>query len=252
MRRRSPGVRRANELFGAEIPPELAIDPRVAIEILEPLVTDQRRARIGEVIARRLDSVTVLMDAPHDPHNGAAVVRSCDAFGVQHLHVVERYEPFVVATTVAKGSEKWIDVHRHPTADAAAAVLAQKGCEFVATAADGELLPEDLRKIPRLALVIGNERNGIASDVRRLCSRAVRVPMRGFADSLNLSVSTAVLLAAAVGGRDVGGRDMGGRDVGGREGDLPEAERLRLYARGLFLTVPRAAEVLFKRRAAGA
>jgi hypothetical protein len=63
--------------------------------------------------------------------------------------------------------------------------------------------------------------------------------MRGFADSLNLSVCTAVLLAAAV----------GGHGMGGREGDLSEAERLRLYARGLFLTVPRAAEVLFKRRA---
>ena len=235
MRRRSPGVRRANELFGADVPSELAIDPRFAIETLEPLVTEQRRARLAEVIARRLDAVTVLMDAPHDPHNGGAVVRSCDAFGVQHLHVIERYEPFVVATSVAKGSEKWIDVHLHPNADAAGTVLTGNGREFVATDPEGELTPEDLRQIPQLALVIGNERDGIASDLRRLCTRAVRVPMRGFIDSLNLSVSTAVLLAAA---------------VGGREGDLSEAERLRLYARGLFLTVPRAAEVLFKRRAA--
>jgi tRNA (guanosine-2'-O-)-methyltransferase len=233
MRRRSPGVRRANELFGTDVPAEVAVDPRFAIETLEPLVTEQRRARLGEVIARRLDAVTVLMDAPHDPHNGGAVVRSCDAFGVQHLHVIERYEPFVVATSVAKGSEKWIDVHRHPSADAGAAVLAQNGHEFVATDPEGELVPEDLRQIPRLALVIGNERDGIASDLRRLCARAVRVPMRGFADSLNLSVSTAVLLASA---------------VAGRNGDLSDAERLRLYARGLFLTAPRAAEELFKRR----
>jgi tRNA (guanosine-2'-O-)-methyltransferase len=233
MRRRSPGVHRANELFGSDVPAELAVDPQFAIETLEPLVTDQRRARLGEVIGRRLDAVTVLMDAPHDPHNGAAVVRSCDAFGVQHLHVVERYEPFVVATPVAKGSQKWIDVHLHGTAADAAAVLTRAGHEFVATDPDGELAPEDLSRIPRLALVIGNERDGIASDLRRLCTRAVRVPMRGFVDSLNLSVSTAILLAAA---------------VAGREGDLSEAERRRLYARGLFLTVPRAAEVLFKRR----
>lgn len=236
MRRRSPGVRRANELFGPDLPAELAIDPAFAIAALEPLVTEQRRARLGEVIARRLGAVTVVMDAPHDPHNGGAVVRSCDAFGVQHLHVIERYEPFVVATTVAKGSEKWIDVHRHATADDAAAVLVRRGHEFVATDPDGELVPEDLRQIPRLALVIGNERAGIASDLRRLCARAVRVPMRGFVDSLNLSVSTAVLLTAA---------------VAGRQGDLPDAERLRLYARGLFLTVPRAAEVLLKKRGAG-
>jgi len=237
MRRRSPGVRRANELFGPDLSRELAVDPRFAIETLEPLVTEQRRARLGDVIARRLEAVTVLMDAPHDPHNGGAVVRSCDAFGVQHLHVIERYEPFVVATTVAKGSEKWIDVHLHRTADDAAEALARKGHEFVATDPDGELVPQDLCQISRLALVIGNERNGIASDLRRLCARAVRVPMRGFVDSLNLSVSTAVLLAAA---------------VTGREGDLSDAERLRLYARGLYLTTPRAAEVLFKRRVAEA
>jgi tRNA (guanosine-2'-O-)-methyltransferase len=237
MRRRSPGVRRADELFGSEIPIELAVPPGFAIEALEPLVTEQRAARLRDVIGRRLDAVTVLMDAPHDPHNGGAVVRSCDAFGVQHLHVIERYEPFVVATTVAKGSEKWIDVHLHATAGAAATALAQKGHEFVATDPDGELSPEDLRKIPRLSLVIGNERNGIASDLRRLCTRAVRVPMRGFVDSLNLSVSTAVLLASA---------------VAGRAGDLSDTERLRLYARGLFLTVPRAAEVLLERHRAGA
>jgi len=236
MRRRSPGVRRANELFGADIPAELAVDPRFAIETLEPLVTPERRARLEDVIARRLEAVTVLMDAPHDPHNGGAVVRSCDAFGVQHLHVIERYEPFVVATTVAKGSQKWVDVHLHATADGAAAALVGKGYDFVATDPEGDLMPEDLRALPRLALVIGNERDGITSDLRRLCARAVRVPMRGFVDSLNLSVSTAVLLAAA---------------VAGRPGDLSDAERLRLYARGLFLTVPRAAEVLFKRRGTG-
>ena len=233
MRRRSPGVRRANELFGPVEQADLAVDPTFAIEALEPFVTDERRERLQEVIARRLESVTVLMDAPHDPHNGAAVARSCDAFGVQHLHVIERYEPFLVARSVSKGSEKWVDVHPHATAEAARTALASKGYEFVATDMDGELAPEDLRNIPRLALVIGNERMGIDSDLRKLCTRAVRVPMRGFVESLNLSVSTAVLLAAAVAGRD---------------GDLPDAERRRLYARGLYLTSPRAAEVLFKKQ----
>jgi tRNA (guanosine-2'-O-)-methyltransferase len=237
MRRASAGVRRASELFGPGIPAEIAVDPAFAIETLEPLVTDDRRARLREVIGRRLAAVSVIMDAPHDPHNGGAVVRSCDAFGVQHLHVIERHEPFVVATTVAKGSEKWVDVHRHATVEHATAVLSGQGYEFVATDPAGELLPEDLHAVARLLLVIGNERDGIASDLRRLCARAVRVPMRGFADSLNLSVSTAVLLAAAVAGRD---------------GDLSDGERLRLYARGLFLTVPRAAEVLLKSRHAGA
>jgi tRNA (guanosine-2'-O-)-methyltransferase len=241
MRRRSVGVERADELFGADVPDEVAVDPEFAIATLEPLATEQRCARLRDVISRRLASVTVLMDAPHDPHNGAAVARSCDAFGVQHLHVIERYEPFVVARSVSKGSEKWVDVHLHAKAADAARVLGdkrvlgeEKGYEFVATDPDGELTPEDLRAIPRLALVIGNERLGIDADLRKLCTRAVRVPMRGFVESLNLSVSTAVLLASA---------------VAGRQGDLPDGERRRLYARGLFLSVHRAAEVLFEKRA---
>jgi tRNA (guanosine-2'-O-)-methyltransferase len=229
MRRRSAGVRRAEELLGARGDEGLGFDTERAISILEPLVTDERRARLAHVVGERLDSVTVLMDAPHDPHNGGAVVRSCDAFGVQRLHVVERHEPFLVASTVARGSEKWVEVLRYATAEAAAAELKRRGHEFVATAPDGELAPEDLRKIARPALVIGNERQGIAADLRALCTRAVRVPMRGFTDSLNLSVCTAILLAAA---------------VQGRPGDLPEQERRRLYARGLYLTTPRAAEVL--------
>jgi tRNA (guanosine-2'-O-)-methyltransferase len=229
MRRRSAGVRRAEELLRVRGDGGLGFDTERAISILEPLVTDERRARLAHVVGDRLDSVTVLMDAPHDPHNGGAVVRSCDAFGVQRLHVVERHEPFLVASTVARGSEKWVDVVRYATAEAAAAELERRGHEFVATDPDGELAPEDLRQIPRPALVIGNERQGIAADLRALCTRAVRVPMRGFTDSLNLSVCTAILLAAA---------------VHGRPGDLPEQERRRLYARGLYLTTPRAAEVL--------
>ena len=137
----------------------------------------------------------------------------------------------MVSTTVAKGSEKWIDVHLHETSLAAAEHLAARGHEFIATDPDGELMPHDLSQIARPALVIGNEREGIAADLRRFCTRAVKVPMRGFVDSLNLSVCTAILLAAS---------------VPGRQGDLPEQERRRLYARGLYLTVPRAAEVLFE------
>jgi len=237
MRRRSAGVRRADELLGSRDrrrdEAELGVDTELAITALEPLVTEDRRARLQRVIADRLDSVTVLMDAPHDPHNGGAVVRSCDAFGVQRLHVVERYEPFLVATTVARGSEKWVDVLCHASAAAAADELRKRGHEFIATDPDGELWPDDLCRIARPALVIGNEREGIAQDLKALCARAVRVPMRGFTDSLNLSVCTAILLAAA---------------IRGRPGDLPERERRRLYARALYLTNPRAADVLLEAR----
>jgi tRNA (guanosine-2'-O-)-methyltransferase len=181
------------------------------------------------VIEQRLSSVQVVFDAPHDPHNGAAVLRSCEAFGVQYVHVIERLESFLAAPTVAKGAEKWVDLHRWPSVDGVIAKMKADGLELVAASADGELAPEDLASIPRLALVLGNERDGIADALAAACTRRVRVPMRGFVESLNVSVSAAILLTYA---------------TVGRKGDLSEEERLRLYARGLYFTVDKADDVL--------
>jgi tRNA (guanosine-2'-O-)-methyltransferase len=233
MRRESPDVRRADELLGTDLDEAMRLDPEAVVARLEPMVTPERQTRLKDVIALRLDSVTLVMDAPHDPHNGAAVIRSCDAFGVQRMHVIERQEPFLAATTVAKGSERWVDVVSHSTAKDAIASLEVSRHELIAADPRGDLAPEDLRNVPRPAIVLGNEHGGIAADLRSRCTRAVRIPQRGFVESLNLSVSAAILLSFA---------------ASGRAGDLPESERRRLYARGLVLTVPRAAEVLFGRR----
>src|SRR5882724_6335583 len=139
MRRRSNGVRQANALFGPDLEGALSVDPELAVRVLEPLVTEERRARLRRVVGDRLDSVTVLMDAPHDPHNGGAVVRSCDAFGVQRLHIIERSEPFLIASTVARGTEKWVDVHLYRSADTALEKLEEREHELVATDPDSDL-----------------------------------------------------------------------------------------------------------------
>jgi tRNA (guanosine-2'-O-)-methyltransferase len=229
MRRRTPGVLTADELLDPRI--VHAENERAAevVRALEPMVTERRRARVKGVIDRRLASVGVLFDAPHDPHNGAAVIRSCEAFGVQALHVVERDEKFLAAASVARSAEQWIDVVCHKTTDSAVAAVTRAGMEMVAAHPAGELMPEDLAAIPRVAIVLGNERDGIAEDLAERCTRRVRVPMRGFVESLNVSVTAAILLASA---------------TRGREGDLDPEARLRLYARGLYYSITRAGEVL--------
>jgi len=206
--------------------------PEAIIELFEPMVLEARRRRILEVIEQRVGSVTVLMDAPHDPHNGAAILRSCDALGVQSVHVVPREEEFLVSSSVAKGTERWVDVHHHRDPAAAVATLEAGGFELIATHPRGELSPSDLSAIPRLALVLGNEHDGIREALSKAARRSVRIPMRGFVESLNVSVSAAILLAAA---------------LDGRPGDLPEPERRRLFARGLYRTVARAPEILAAR-----
>jgi tRNA (guanosine-2'-O-)-methyltransferase len=229
MRRRSAGVLSGDELIAALVARAEIHDPERTIRLLEPLVLDARRDRLLEVVHRRLGSVAVVFDAPHDPHNGAAVVRSCEAFGVHAVHVVESREEFLLATTVARSAEKWVDMRLHKKGASAIEALVRDGFELVAARADGSLVPEDLKHIPRLALVLGNERDGISEELLAACTRSVRVPMRGFVESLNVSVTAAILLAAA---------------TAGRPGDLPEVERRKFYARCLYISVAHAEEIL--------
>jgi tRNA (guanosine-2'-O-)-methyltransferase len=229
MRRRSEGVISGEELLPLRIAEAESHDPERVIALLEHLVLPRRKDRILEVVEGRLGSVQVVFDAPHDPHNGAAVVRSCEAFGVQKVHVVERKERFLLAPSVSRGSEKWIDLKRWKTPTEATNALRADGFELVGAHAEGELSPADLAAIPRLALVLGNERDGISHELEAACSRRVRVPMRGFVESLNVSVVAAILLASS---------------TASRPGDLSHADRRRLYARGLYLSVERAEEIL--------
>jgi tRNA (guanosine-2'-O-)-methyltransferase len=229
MRRKTPGVVSGKDLIPALIKRVESVDPARVVSLLEPLVLPRRAQRLRDVIDQRLASVQVVFDAPHDPHNGAAVVRSCEAFGVQFVHVIERLEQFLAAPSVARGSEKWVDLRQWTNVEDVIEHAKTAGLELVAAAADGELAPQDLAEIPRLALVLGNERDGIADSLAAACSRRVRVPMRGFVESLNVSVSAAILLSQA---------------TCGRKGDLAEEDRLRLYARGLYFTVDKADDVL--------
>jgi tRNA (guanosine-2'-O-)-methyltransferase len=203
--------------------------PARAIEVLEPLAGEQRRARILEVVNARVGKVTLLMDAPHDPHNGAAVIRSADAFGLPKIHVVPRNEPFLIGKRVTQGTERWVEVVQHASPAVAVAALRDRGFELVATHPEGELLPEDLPHVERLCLILGNEHDGICEALASAAARSVRIPMRGFVESLNVSVAAALLLRAA---------------TLGRAGDLGPEERERLYAVGLARSVPRAADIL--------
>jgi len=218
-----------NQLVPALIARAERHDPERVIRLLEPMVLDRRAERIRQVVDQRLASVQVVFDAPHDPHNGAAVLRTCEAFGVQRVHVIERKEQFLAASTVARGAEKWVDLRQWGSVADVIPHLKDEGLELVGAAADGELAPEELARIPRFALILGNERDGIAAELAAACTKRVRVPMRGFVESLNVSVVAAILLSYA---------------TAGREGDLPHEDRRRLYARGLYLTVEKADEIL--------
>jgi tRNA (guanosine-2'-O-)-methyltransferase len=205
-----------------------AIEARIAV--LEPFATADRRERLLTNIGLRVGSVTLVLDAIHDPHNGAALVRTADAFGLHTIHALERTESFLAARSVARGSERWVDVIGHRSVDTLVGAVPPEDVLWIAAEAAGDLLPEDLGalRVP-FALVIGSERDGIGDDLHRRCRHSVRVPMRGYAESLNVSVTTGILLHRA---------------MEGRPGDLAPLERRRLYLRGLVQTLVRAHDLL--------
>ncbi|HYO97934.1 MAG TPA: RNA methyltransferase [Polyangiaceae bacterium] len=230
MRRAGNDVADFELLAGPSIPWPATWTAQGVIATLEPLAGHERAAKLRAVIGKRVGSVTVLMDAPHDPHNGGAILRSCEAFGVPEVHVVPRDERFLVGRTVTRGCERWVDVVIHPSAAEAVSSLAARGFHLVATHPNGALSPEDLATLPRVALLLGNEHSGIRHELAQAAHSSVRIPMRGFVESLNVSVAAAVLLSAAT------------RD---REGDLTLAERELLYAKGLFHSLARARDILW-------
>ena len=229
MRRESDGVHEISAAHRDDSPWANGWSTEGLISVLEPLVVERRRNRIMQVVEGRTDNVTVAMDAPHNPHNGAAVLRTCDAFGIQQVHVVERLEPFLFVRKVSLGTERWVEVHRHATQASAIASLQSRSYSIVTACTDGELLPADLAGFERLALVMGNERDGVSEAFLRAASERVKIPMRGFVESLNMSVSTAILLQAA---------------MANRKGDLAEPRRREIYARGLIRSVVRVRDVL--------
>jgi tRNA (guanosine-2'-O-)-methyltransferase len=223
MRRDDPDVSRVPDS------PPLPASPARIVAVLGPLVSPRRLARIREVAAARTLSVSVVLEQLADPHNASAILRSADAFGVQRVHVIEHPAGFLAASRVSKGAHRWLDVARHPDATTCADHLRAQGFQLVGAAADGTLTPEDLARIPRVALVVGHERHGVSDTMRAAADAMVSVPMAGFVESLNVSVATAILLHAA---------------TRGRHGLLEDAEREMLVARFLMQSVTDAERVL--------
>lgn len=176
----------------------------------------ERAERLRRVAAGRTRNLVLALDGVHDPHNLSAVVRSCDAFGLLDLHVVESNARFRVSRKVSQGADKWLDIHRWPDPDACADRLLADGYQvWVADVRPGSLSVDELPWDRRLAMVFGNEHAGASARMRKRATGAFHIPMHGFAESFNVSVAVGICLALALRGRQA---------KLGRHGDLTAAQ----------------------------
>jgi len=190
----------------------------------------ERRARIDQVVANRTRTLTVVMEAFADAQNVNAVLRTAEAFGIQEVHVVEGpMKAYDRNKKISQNADKWLEVVRWRTTEECLAHLKARGFLVYAThLGEGSRELRALSFARPVALVFGNEHRGVSEAALAGADQRYAIPMRGFTQSLNVSVAAAVSLFHAVERR---------RAERGRHGDLGEAEaaalRERFYTRSV-------------------
>lgn len=181
-------------------------------------ITQRRRQRMRDVLARRQPDLTVVIENVHDPHNISAVLRSCEAVGVPAVHLVYTVEARPELSRITSASAlKWLEVVHHPNIPACYAALRARGFTIYAThlgVASRDLYDLDLTA--PVALVFGNEQRGVTDEALAGADGSVVIPMMGMVRSLNISVACAVSLYEALRQRRAAGAYDRAR--------LPEAE----------------------------
>lgn len=167
-----------------------------------------------DVVGARQRGVMLVLEDIHDPHNVAAILRTCDAFGVEEVALVYEKEKYVNPKRVGKSSSssanKWLDFTVYRSSAACIAAVKKAGYTIVATALSDQSVPierVDFTAEP-IAIVVGNEHRGVSQAMRQVSDVAVQIPMRGMVQSLNVSVTAAICLFELTRQRTASGKDF--------------------------------------------
>ncbi|MFR9522987.1 MAG: RNA methyltransferase [Rikenellaceae bacterium] len=166
------------------------------IEYLADFMTEERYAKLSEIVAKRTRYMTILTENTFHSQNASALMRHCEAFGLQELHAVESLCQFRTYTDIVRGTDKWVDLTRYEKSPAAIAALKAQGYRIVATTPHREdCTPESFDvEAGKFALVFGTEHSGISDDIIASADEFLRIPMCGMVESLNVSASAAILI----------------------------------------------------------
>ncbi|GAL67433.1 tRNA (guanosine(18)-2'-O)-methyltransferase [Jejuia pallidilutea] len=162
---------------------------------MECFLTKSRRDKFAKVIAQRTSHFTVATEDVYQLHNTSAVIRSCDVFGIQEVSIVEEQNTKRIDREIAMGAQKWVDLNRYHSIKSCIEDLKQKGYQIVATTPHGnncDLQDFDVSK--KSCFFFGRETEGLSEEVLNAADCYLKIPMVGFTESLNISVSAAIIL----------------------------------------------------------
>ncbi|WP_016776048.1 TrmH family RNA methyltransferase [Anaerophaga thermohalophila] len=167
------------------------------IKYLSQFITPERLHLFENILSLRTNYLTVVLENIFHPHNASAVLRSCDCFGIQDVHIIEDRNRYEVNPDIALGASKWLSLHKYTSASKSVlSELKKRNFRIFAAVPDtGAVMftRMDIRQGP-FALVFGSEKNGISGDVKEMADGYLTIPMVGFTKSLNISVAAAIML----------------------------------------------------------
>ncbi len=169
------------------------------LQYLLTYISQHKQELFTEKIAARTRYITVVLEDIYQPHNASAVLRTCDCFGIQDVHIIENQNKYEVNPDVALGSSKWLSLIKYNskkenTLEAYQKLRAQ-GYRIIATTPHTEdVFLEDLQLDKKTALVFGTEMRGLSKEAIDNADGWVKIPMYGFTESFNISVSAAIIL----------------------------------------------------------
>lgn len=178
------------------------IPVKQAINLLSGYLSDRRRKLIDKVLAQRTRHITIVLEDVFQPQNASAVLRTCECQGIQDIHIVEKDHQYEVNPKVVKGASKWLTIHRHQGENSIAdcyRYLKKHGYSIAAVdPSPGAMSIHELEINQKTALVFGTEYAGLSSYAKEHADLQVHIPMFGFTESYNLSVSAATCMQTIV------------------------------------------------------
>jgi tRNA (guanosine-2'-O-)-methyltransferase len=169
-------------------------------EHLSQFVSDHKKAFIEKVLNERTRHLTVVLENIYQSQNASAAVRTCECMGIQDIHIVENTAKYQLNIRVLKGADKWLDLIRYRTkgvnnTETCFKDLKSKGYKvLVACPAEDGVSIEDVDVNQKIALVFGNELRGASDYAIQHADQKIKIPMYGFTESLNISVSVAICI----------------------------------------------------------
>ncbi|MEL1254226.1 RNA methyltransferase [Flavobacterium sp. DGU38] len=165
------------------------------LAFLENILTDNRKERFLHVLENRTKHFTVAVEDVYQMHNTSAVMRSCEVFGIQELNVIEQRFGKRIDKEIALGAQKWVDINRFDSVSGCLSDLKSKGYQIIATTPhEQDCMLEDFDISKPSALFFGTEKEGLSKEIMDNADGFLKIPMVGFTESLNISVSAAIII----------------------------------------------------------